>query len=226
MNDKKQFQLSASLICGNLLDLAGEIKKLEDGKIDLIHFDVMDGHFVPRLGFFPEVLEQIKTITKLPVFVHAMIDDAVAYGPMFVKAGGEAITVHAEAGHHLHRSIKILKDMGAKVGVGINPATPLSVLDYVLDDINHVMLMAINPGIVGHKLIPRILDKIGDLKEKLRSHPHVKIEVDGGVTPESAPQMVRRGADILVCGSSSIFKKGEDLAANIMTFRKHIENNI
>jgi ribulose-phosphate 3-epimerase len=220
------YKLAASLICANILDLKSEIRSLEKGGIDYIHFDVMDGNFVPRLGLHPEILKAVKSITKIPVDVHLMIENPDFFIPDFIQAGADVITVHAESTKHLHRSVKIIRDAGIKAGVALNPGTPLSVLDYVLDDIDFVMLMAINPGLVGHKLIPRALDKIFELKEKLADYPDMIIEVDGGVTPESAPEMIARGANLLVCGTSIIFKPNIDVGKKLKEVRKDIDKKL
>lgn len=220
---KKKYELCASLICGNPISLKDDIKALEKGGIDWIHFDVMDGSFVPRLGLYPELLKSVKELSQLPVDVHLMIDNPEQFVKAFAEAGADIIVIHAEATQHLHRAVQSIKALGVRAGVSLNPSTPLSVLDYVLGDIDMVMLMAINPGIVGHKLIPSMIDKISHLKNKLREYPNVKIEVDGGVTPESAPLMVKAGANMLVCGTSSIFKKDEDLSESVQKFRKLIE---
>lgn len=194
------------------------------GRIDALHFDVMDGLFVPRLGLYPELLKAIKNTSKLPVDVHLMIENPEQFIGVFAEAGADIIVVHAESTHHLHRTIKAIRDAGASAGVALNPATPLSVLDYVLDNIDLVMLMAINPGIVGHKLIPETMGKIQDLRAKLAGRP-MTIEVDGGVSPASAADMVRSGADLLVCGTSSIYKGG-DLARHIRAFRARIDADL
>ena len=220
-NKNKNYKLSGSLVCANMLDLKSDIKALENGNIDYIHFDVMDGNFVPRLGLHPEMLEEIKTITNIPVDVHP-----IKYIPDFIKAGADTIIVHAESTKHLHYALKMIRDSGAKTGVALNISTPLSVLDYVLDDIDLVLLMAINPGIVGHKLIPKTIDKITELKEKLVNHKDVIIEIDGGVNQDSAPTMIKAGASMLVSGSSSIFKKDKDIAGQIKDFRSTIDNNL
>lgn len=226
MNTNKTYKLAASLVCSNMLDLEAEIRSLEEGGIDYIHFDVMDGNFVPRLGLHPEMLKAIKSITDVPVDVHLMIDNPDFFIPDFVKAGGDIIVVHAETTKHLHYTIKMIRDMGARAGVALNPGTPLNVLDYVLDDIDLVMLMAINPGIVGHKLIPRALDKISELKEKLVNHPNIIIEVDGGVNPESAPEMIKRGANLLVCGTSMIFKPDVAVGEKLKEVRRGIDQKL
>lgn len=219
------YTLSASLVCGDPLSLGADIRALVDGGIDAIHFDVMDGHFVPRLGLYPELLESVKEISSLPVDVHLMITHPEQFAVQFAHAGADVVVVHAEATPHVHRVVHMIRDAGARAGVALNPGTPLSVLDYVLGDIDLVLLMAINPGIVGHKLIPSMLEKIAETKEKLVDHPNVVIEVDGGVTPESAATMIQTGADMLVCGTSSVFR-GPDLAASARAFREHIDTQL
>jgi len=226
MNNNKNYKLSASLVCANMLDLKSDIKALEDGGIDRIHFDVMDGNFVPRLGLHPEMLEEVKTITDIPVDVHLMIDNPIKYIPDFIKAGADTIIVHAESTKHLHYALKMIRDSGAKAGVALNIATPLNVLDYILDDTDLVLLMAINPGIVGHKLIPKTIDKITELKEKLVNHKDIVIEIDGGVNKDSASTMIKAGADTLVSGSSSIFKKEKNITEQIKDFKSIIDDNL
>ncbi|MGB2580838.1 MAG: ribulose-phosphate 3-epimerase [Minisyncoccia bacterium] len=226
MNTNTSYKLAASLVCSNMLNLESEIRSLEEGGIDYIHFDVMDGSFVPRLGLHPEILKAIKSITKIPVDVHLMVDNPDFFIPDFVKAGGDIIVVHAETTRHLHYTIKMIRDMGARAGVALNPGTSLNVLDYILDDIDLVMLLAINPGIVGHKLIPRALDKISELKEKLVNYPNIIIEVDGGVNPESAPEMIKRGANLLVCGTSMIFKPDMAVGDKLKEVRKELDQKL
>jgi len=220
MTSKKTFLLSASIICANALDLKADIRQLEDGDVDYLHFDIMDGAFVPRLGLFPEMIASIKAISKIPISAHLMIEHPDNFIPAFAKAGADMIIIHAESTRHLDRSIRLVKNIGVKAGVALNPATPLSVIDYVLDNIDLVMLMAINPGIVGHALIPGAMKKISDLKNKLRDYPNVLIEIDGGVTFKSAPDMIKMGANMLVCGSSTIFKPGELISKKIKELRQ------
>lgn len=221
-----RYKLAASLICADMLSIGRDIKSINDsGGIDYIHFDVMDGAFVPRFGLPPEILKEVKSQTKIPIDVHLMIDDPIPYINIFADAGADSITIHAESTPHLHRAMKLIKEKGIKASVGLNPGTPLSILDYVVEEIDMVMLMAINPGIVGHKLIEPILKKISHLKEKLAPYPNILIEIDGGVTSESAPNMIANGADILVCGSSTIFQKNKDLAETIKSFREIVETN-
>lgn len=205
---KVSYSLTASLICADLLCLKDEVKQLEAGGIDAIHVDVMDGIFVPRYGIFPEMVAAVRSVSNLPIDAHMMVEDVEPYIDVFAKAGITRMVPHVEPHRHLHRTIQKIKAAGIKAGVALNPATPLDVLDYILDDIDMVMIMAINPGIVGHKLIPTVLDKIKHLKAKIGDRP-IEIEVDGGVTPESSATMIRSGATRLVCGSSTIFRPQE-----------------
>lgn len=220
------YKLAASLICGNILDLGTEIRSLKEGGIDYIHIDVMDGDFVPRLGLHPEMVKAVRSITDIPIDVHLMINNPDSFIPDFVKAGGNIITVHAESTKHLHRTIKLIRDAGARAGVALNPGTSLHVLDYVLDDIDLVMLMAINPGIVGHKLIPQTLNKISELRKRLADRPNIIIEIDGGVNPESAPEMIKHGADLLVCGTSMIFKPDAAVGQKLKEVRRDIDQQL
>lgn len=208
--------LAASLICADPLNLEKDIKELISGKADFIHFDVMDGLFVPRYGLYPEILTYLKKVTDIPVDVHMMVDNPEDYIDVFQKAGADYYNVHVEACKHLHRVVKKVKDAGMKAGVALNPATPLSSLDWIINDIEMVVLMAINPGIVGHKLIPSLIDKISALRQYANDHGNhtLHIEIDGGVTFESAPVMVDAGADVLVCGTGTIFRPHEDTIHN------------
>jgi ribulose-phosphate 3-epimerase len=220
-----QYKLSASMVCADMLNIGSEIEKLEAGKIDHLHFDVMDGDFVPRLGLHPEMLSAMKKKTDLPIDVHLMISNPEKYIPEFVEAGADYIIVHAESTNHLDHCLRLIKKLGAKAGVGLNPATPLSVLDYILDDIDMIMLIAINPGIVGHKIIPKSYEKISDVKKKVEKYPNMIIEIDGGVKPETAPLMIKAGANMLVCGTGTIFKP-PGIIENIKNVREHIDKEL
>jgi ribulose-phosphate 3-epimerase len=226
MNHK--FKLSASLICANSLEFGKEIERLNKGKADYIHFDVMDGNFVPRYGLYPELISSIKRVSKIPVVVHMMTEEPSRYIQQYVLAGADIILVHPEACTHLHYTLKTIRDAGIKAGVSLNIATPLNVLDYVIEDIDYIELMAINPGIVGHKVISQIFRKIRDLKKflKLKKRKNILIEIDGGVNEDTAAKMVVAGADVLVCGSSSIFKSDMTVDKKIVEFRSNLTKKI
>jgi ribulose-phosphate 3-epimerase len=223
---KKKY-LAASLICTDPLNIERDLIELNEGNVDFIHFDVMDGQFVPRYGLYPEILTSLKRITAIPVDVHMMVDNPEDYIDDFFKAGATYYCVHVEATNHLHRLIKKIRDKGMKPGVALNPATPISSLEWVIKEIDMVVLMAINPGIVGHKLIPEMIEKIKKVREYANSagNKDLKIEIDGGVTFDSAPLMLEAGADVLVCGSGTIFRPQEDTVKNkLISLQNHLRN--
>ncbi len=217
-------KLAASIICSNMLNLKRDLFLIEKGGADYIHFDVMDGHFVPRLGLYPEVLQSIKKMSKLPVGVHLMISEPEPYLEIFANAGADIISIHPEACDHFPRTIQSIKKLGTKVGVVLNPTTPLEVLDRILDEIDLVMIMAINPGIVGHKLIKSTFGKISDLRKKINANAKqdIIIAVDGGVTFDTSPELVRHGAEMLVCGSSTVFNQVDPIDKMILKLRNTI----
>lgn len=223
---KEKYLLSASLVCADMLNLWDQVKKLEEAKIDYIHIDVMDGHFVPRFGLMPEIVKQVRSITDIPMDVHMMTNNPEPYIKDFVDAGVNLIAVHVEDNPNVHRTIKMIKDSWVQAGAVLNMATPLNTLDYILDDISLIMLMGINPGIVGHKIIPKLYDKIKDLKEKLKDYPDMLIEIDGGVTPETLPEMIRCGANMFVCGSSTIFRPADQVKEKTIELRNIVDKAI
>jgi ribulose-phosphate 3-epimerase len=183
--------------------LGEEIRAAEAAGADWIHVDVMDGHFVPNITIGPMIVEGLRKITKLPLDVHLMIDDPDKYVKDFASAGADYITIHAEATAHLHRTVQCIKESGVKAGVSLNPSTPLCNLDYVLSDVDLVLVMSVNPGFGGQRFIPSALDKIRALRGMSRDRGlDFVIEVDGGVKLDNAPEIAAAGADMLVMGSA------------------------
>lgn len=217
-------KLAVSIICSNMLNLKRDLFLIEKGGADYIHFDVMDGHFVPRLGLYPEILKSIKKLSKLPVDVHLMVSEPEPYLEIFANAGADIICIHPEACDQLHGAIQSIKKLGIKAGVVLNPTTPLEVLDCILDEIDLITIMAINPGIVGHKLIKSTFGKISDLRKKLNANAKqdIIIAVDGGVTFDSSPELVRHGAEMLICGSSTVFNQVGPIDKMILKLRNII----
>jgi ribulose-phosphate 3-epimerase len=214
-------KLAPSILSADFMRLGEEIRAAEAAGADLLHLDVMDGHFVPNITFGPAVVEALRKITRLPLDVHLMITDPDKYAPEFAKAGADYITIHAEASAHLHRSVQVLRELGVKAGVSLNPATSLTTLDYVLHDLDIVLIMSVNPGFGGQKFIPSCLDKIRSLKERITAQGlNTLIEVDGGVKLDNADQITKAGADILVMGSA--FFGVKDYTAFVGDFRAKV----
>lgn len=226
---KNNCLLAASLICADPLNIEGDLLQLNEAKIDLIHFDVMDGSFVSRYGLFPEILAAVKKKSSIPVDVHMMVNNPEDYIQIFQSAGADYFNFHVEATHQIARVIKKVKDAGMKAGVALNPATSIQCLEWIMQDIEMVVVMAINPGIVGHPFIPSMLNKIGAIREMANQMGNTKllIEVDGGVTPITAPDMILAGANVLVCGTGTIFRPQEDTIVNkTIALRKVLSEHV
>ena len=196
-------KIAPSILSADFSKLGEEIKDVERGGADYIHVDVMDGHFVPNITIGPLIVDSIRPITKLPLDVHLMIENPDQYIEDFAKAGADYITVHVEACRHLHRTIHLIKSLGVKAGVVLNPATPVQLIEPIIEDLDMVLLMSVNPGFGGQNFILSVLSKIKQVKEMSEQKGlNLEIEVDGGVNEEIALLCVEAGATVLVAGSA------------------------
>ena len=196
-------QIAPSLLSADFARLGEAVALAERAGADLIHFDVMDGHFVPNITIGPPVLKSLARVARLPIDVHLMIEHPDRYVEAFVEAGAASVTVHAEATVHLHRTVHLIKSLGVKAGVAINPATPAGALEEIAGDVDYVLVMTVNPGFGGQTFIPRSESKVRLVRELLdRAGSRAPIEVDGGIDVHTAPRIVAAGADILVAGNA------------------------
>ena len=213
--------IAPSILSADFTRLGEDIRDVEDAGADWIHIDVMDGHFVPNITMGPLVVEAVRRSTRLPLDVHLMIENADRYIPDFVKAGANLVAVQAEACVHLNRSVQLIRECGARPGVVLNPATPLESLTWVLEDVDFIMLMSVNPGFGGQKFIPNTLARVRQLREMLNDRGLTPlIEIDGGVNATTIADIAAAGADVFVAGSA-VFGS-PDYRATIAEFRRLI----
>jgi len=201
-------KIAPSILSADFTRLGEEIKDVEKAGADYIHIDVMDGHFVPNITIGPMIVKAAKRVTDLPLDVHLMISDPDYFIEDFAEAGASIITVHAEAITHLHRTIQFIRGKGVRPGVVLNPATPLGMLEYVLDQLDMVVLMTVNPGFEAQKFIPQVIPKIKKLRKMVNDlNLNLEIEVDGGIDPENIGRLSSAGADVFVAGSAIYYSK-------------------
>lgn len=213
--------IAPSLLSADFARLAEEVKAVESAKADLLHLDVMDGRFVPNITFGPLVISAIRPHTSLPFDVHLMIVEPSRYIEEFAKAGADWICVHAEAETHLHRTITRIKELGKKAGVALNPHTPLEMVEYLLSELDFVLIMTVNPGFGGQKFIPQVLKKIERLRKMIDERGlKTLIEVDGGINKETAKDVISAGADILVAGTAVFKEKDYRIAIEVLRYPK------
>ena len=203
----KTKKIAPSLLSADFSNIEKDIKMVEKGGADVLHLDIMDGHFVPNITFGPFVIKAIKRVATIPLDVHLMIENPGDYIAAFCDAGADYLTVHVEATPHLHRVLQQIRAKGVKAGVSLNPHTPLSTIEEVLGDLDMILIMAVNPGFGGQSFIPNTLDKLKRLQKMLKKHnaEHVEVEVDGGIKLENIREVSEAGCDIFVSGSG-IFK--------------------
>jgi ribulose-phosphate 3-epimerase len=215
-------KIAASILSADFMRLGEEVRAARAAGADMLHLDVMDGHFVPNMTIGPFIVEAIRKNTNLPLDVHLMIEEPERYLQDFINAGADYLTVHAEASVHLHRTVHWIREHGAKAGVSLNPATPVVDLENILADVDMILIMSVNPGFGGQSFIPRALDKVRTVKKLLsESAAPALIEVDGGVKLENAREVADAGADILVMGSA--FFHAGDYAALMSRLRERLD---
>lgn len=214
-------KLAPSILAADFADLGKNIKEVEETGVEFLHIDVMDGSFVPSISFGIPVIKSIRSTSNLVFDVHLMVEEPIRYVDEFAAAGADIITVHAEACKHLHRTVTRIKELGKKVGVALNPTTPLTVLDYIIEELDMVLIMSVNPGFGGQSYISSSTKKISDLKKIInQKKPGIDIQVDGGINTSNAAEIIQAGATVLVAGTS-IFSG--DVADNITMFREVFE---
>lgn len=217
-------KFSASMMCANYLNLEKDVVELEKAAIDYLHFDIMDGVFVPNIMLCNEMIKSLRKITKIPFDIHLMITNPEQKIKWFDMGAGDIISVHYESTPHIHRALQEIKSSGAKAAIALNPATPVCCIENVLQDVDMVLLMTVNPGFAGQKLIEQTLDKIKKTREMLDNNgfENIILQVDGNCSFENIPKMYKMGADCFVTGSSSVFDRNYTIADSVKRLKKAV----
>ena len=218
-------RIAPSILSADFSRLGDEVKAITAAGADYIHIDIMDGHFVPNITIGPAIVDALRQHSPLPFDVHLMISPVDPFVPAFAKAGADIITVHPEAGPHLHRTVQLIKSLGKKAGVSLNPATPASAVDGIIDDVDLILVMTVNPGFGGQRFIMGQLDKIRSLRRRIDAATSgngrsIDLEVDGGINEETARLAIEAGADVLVAGTASFAGGAGSYAGNIRRLRQ------
>ncbi len=219
-------KLSASMMCANYLNLGEDLRQLEDSKVEYLHIDVMDGDFVPNFQLGTDYVKALRKNSKIPMDIHMMVSNPANHICNFELQPGDIMSIHQETTKHLQRTLKLIKDTGAMASVAINPATAINVFDYVLDDIDMVLIMTVNPGFAGQQLVPQTIRKIADTRKYLddKGYHNIAIEVDGNCSFENVPKMKDAGAEIFVVGSSSVFSDSYNIPDAVKRLRVSVVN--
>lgn len=218
---QRKIKIEASLACANFKNLERDIRQLEEAGIDYLHVDMMDGHFVPNFAIDFTILQAVKDLTAIPMECHLMIEQPERYIERIAELRPEFISVHVEAARHLQGVVRQIREAGLRPGIALNPATPISALNYILDDIDLILVMTVNPGFAGQKLIPVTIRKLADARRMVDAAGcgHIELQVDGNVSFENIPVLIRSGATMLVGGTSSVFHKNYSIGEAVSAVR-------
>ncbi len=215
----KKYYIAPSILSADFSELGAQVKTAESAGCDWIHVDIMDGHFVPNMSMGRLALEACNRITELPLDVHLMVKQPEKFVGYFAKSGADHLTVHVEATQNIHRLLQHIRELGCKAGITLNPGTPVSAIEPILHMVDHVLILSVNPGFGGQKFLPEVLPKIKDIRQKLdQVNPNVLIEVDGGISTSTLPQLIKSGVQVFVAGNA-IFKHPEGIQAGIQSLK-------